>query len=138
MLFRSRPYQHVLEPLAVYLMIAQRQYEKAAYAGNYNVGPDDADCYTTGELVTLFCDKWNHFTGDKIGWKNLSDGGPHEANFLKLDCSKLKTVFDWKPVWNVEQAMEKIVEWTIAYRQSADVYPVMCRQIEEFMSDRKK
>lgn len=66
------------------------------------MGPDDADCYTTGELVTLFCEKWNRLTENEISWKNVSDGGPHEANFLKLDCSKLKTVFGWKPVWNVE------------------------------------
>lgn len=132
--YSTRPYQHVLEPLAVYLMIAQMQYEDDKYAGNYNVGPDDADCYTTGELVTLFCDKWNRLSGDEVGWKNESDGGPHEANFLKLDCSKLKSVFDWKPVWNVEQAMEKIVEWTLTYRQKEDVYQVMRRQIEEFMA----
>lgn len=131
--YSTRPYQHVLEPLAVYLMIARRQYEEAAYAGNYNVGPDDADCYTTGELVTLFCNTWNQLTGDEIGWMNRADQGPHEANFLKLDCSKLKNVFGWKPVWNVAQAMEKIVEWTLAYRQKEDVYQVMCRQIGEFL-----
>lgn len=130
--YSTRPYQHVLEPLAVYLMIAQKQYEDSNYAGNYNVGPDDADCYTTGELVTLFCEKWNLLTGNEISWKNVSDGGPHEANFLKLDCSKLKTVFGWKPVWNVVQAMEKIVEWTLAYRNKEDVYGVMCGQIGEF------
>jgi len=75
----------------------------------------------------------NRLAGDEISWKNVSDGGPHEANFLKLDCSRLKTVFGWKPVWNVERAMEKIVEWTLAYRQKEDMYEVMCRQIEEFV-----
>lgn len=132
--YSTRPYQHVLEPLAVYLMIAQRQYEDSRYEGNYNVGPDDADCYTTGELVTLFCDKWNQLTGSEIVWKNVSDGGPHEANFLKLDCSKLKSVFAWKSVWNVEQAMERIAQWTLAYKRKEDVYQVMSRQIEEFMT----
>lgn len=132
--YSTRPYQHVLEPLAVYLMIAQKQYEDKSYAGNYNVGPDDADCYTTGELVTLFCDKWNKMTGDTVEWKNISDGGPHEANFLKLDCSKLRSVFGWKPVWNVEQAVEKIVEWSVAYMRKEDVYQVMLEQIGEFLS----
>lgn len=132
--YSTRPYQHVLEPLAVYLMIAQKQYEDKSYAGNYNVGPDDADCYTTGELVTLFCDKWNKMTGDTVEWKNISDGGPHEANFLKLDCSKLRSVFGWKPVWNVEQAVEKIVEWSVAYMRKEDVYQVMLGQIGEFLS----
>lgn len=131
--YSIRPYQHVLEPVAVYLMIAGKQYEDIRYAGSYNVGPDDADCYTTGELVTLFCEKWNQATGDRMVWTNMSDGGPHEAKFLKLDCSKLKMTFGWRSIWNVEQTMEKIVEWTRAYRSQEDVYMVMCHQIEEFV-----
>ena len=131
--YSTRPYQHVLEPVIAYLMIAQAQYENKNLAGNYNVGPDDIDCWTTGELVTLFCDKWNQLNGTEITWKNVYDGGPHEANFLKLDCSKLKSIFGWKPVWNVEQTMEKIVEWSKAYLEGKDVAAVMDRQIEEFL-----
>lgn len=67
-------------------MIAAKQYEDKAFAGYYNVGPDDVDCFQTGALVDLFVRKW----GDGIKWVNQYDGGPHEANFLKLDCSKLK------------------------------------------------
>ena len=114
--FSTRPYEHVLEPIIAYLLIAKEQYEnKEKYEGNYNVGPDETDCWTTGDLVTLFCQKWNQATGSHIVWKNEYDGGPHEANFLKLDCSKLKSVFGWKPRWNVETTMEKIVEcrWLI-------------------------
>lgn len=103
-------------------------------AGNYNVGPDDADCWTTGELVTLFCEKWNKEMKANVSWKNLHDGGPHEANFLKLDCSKLKAVFDWKPHWNVETTMEKIVEWTKAYLANEDISECMKRQIMEFLA----
>lgn len=132
--YSTRPYQHVLEPVATYLMIAQRQYEDISYAGNYNVGPNDTDCYTTGELVDLFCRKWNQQTGENMTWENVSDGGPHEANFLKLDCSKIKSAFGWKPVWNVEQAMEKIVEWTQAYVTGQDVSAVTDRQIREYMN----
>lgn len=132
--YSVRPFQHVLEPLMVYLMIAEKQYEDPAYAGSYNVGPDETDCYTTGELVTLFCQKWNQAVGEELYWKNVSDGGPHEANYLKLDCSKLKSVFGWRPVWNVETAMEKIVEWTVAYRGQKDLYALMCGQIDGFMS----
>lgn len=135
--YSTRPYQHVLEPVATYLMIAQRQYEDISYAGNYNVGPNDTDCYTTGELVDLFCRKWNQQTGENMTWENVSDGGPHEANFLKLDCSKIKSAFGWKPVWNVEQAMEKIVEWTQAYITGQDVSAVTDRQIREYLSGRK-
>ena len=128
-----RPFQHVLEPLMVYLFMAKKQYENPEYAGSYNVGPDETDCYAAGELVTLFCEKWNQASGEHVDWKNVSDGGPHEANYLKLDCSKLKTVFGWRPVWNLETAMEKIVEWTMAYRKKEDLYALMCRQIEEFL-----
>lgn len=132
--YSVRPFQHVLEPLMVYLMIAEKQYEDPAYAGSYNVGPDETDCYTTGELVTLFCQTWNQAVGEELHWKNVSDGGPHEANYLKLDCSKLKSVFGWRPVWNVETAMEKIVEWTVAYRGQKDLYALMCGQIDSFVS----
>ena len=129
-----RPFQHVLEPLMVYLMIAARQYEDPAYAGSYNVGPDERDCYTTGRLADLFCDKWNQKTGDGVRWRNISDGGPHEANYLKLDCSRLKAVFGWRPVWDVAYAIEKIVEWTVAYSEGQDLYDVMCGQIDEFIA----
>lgn len=131
--YSTRPYQHVLEPIAVYLMIAAKQYENREWEGNYNVGPDETDCYTTGELVTLFCNKWNQATGQQISWKNEYDGGPHEANFLKLDCSKLKSTFGWKPVWNVEKAMEMIVEWTVAYQKGKNVEQIMGGQIERFL-----
>ena len=87
--FSTRPYQHVLEPLYAYLVIAMKQYEDCSYADYYNVGPDDVDCFQTGALVDLFVKKW----GEGINWINKYDGGPHEANFLKLDCSKLKTTF---------------------------------------------
>lgn len=131
--YSTRPYQHVLEPVAVYLMLAARQYEEPAYAGSYNVGPDETDCYTTGDIVTLFCEKWNQKTGQHVSWKNEYDGGPHEANFLKLDCAKLKKTFGWKPVWNVEKAMDMIVEWTASYRDGEDIAQLMDRQIGEFL-----
>lgn len=131
--YSTRPYQHVLEPVSVYLEIAKAQYKNVKLAGNYNVGPDDIDCWTTGELVTLFCEKWNKANGTCITWENIFDGGPHEANFLKLDCSKLKKMFHWKPRWNVETAMEKVVEWTKVYFEGGDVSQCMDKQIEEFL-----
>ena len=124
----TRPYQHVLEPLNIYLTIAKKQYEDKEYAGFYNVGPDDRDCITTGELVDIFCDKW----GEGLQWINQYDGGPHEANFLKLDCSKIKQVFKWKPVWNVETAIEKTVEWTKVYLSGGNIEECMNIQIKEF------
>lgn len=132
--YSTRPYQHVLEPVAAYLIIARAQYENKELAGSYNVGPDDNDCWTTGDLVSLFCKKWNQATGQNIVWKNVYDGGPHEANFLKLDCSKIKRTFGWKPRWNVETAMEKIVEWSKVYLEGGDVAACMNWQIEDFFS----
>lgn len=126
----TRPYQHVLEALGAYLMIAKRQYEDRKYAGFYNVGPDDADCITTGELVDIFCDRW----GEEATWIDKSDGGPHEAGYLKLDCSKLKMVFGWKPIWNFDRAMEKVVEWSKVYAAGQDVVACMDKQIEEYFT----
>lgn len=126
----TRPYQHVLEPLSAYLMIAQRQYEDIKYADYYNVGPDEGDCITTGELVGLFCDKW----GDGLKWENRFMGGPHEANFLKLDCSKIKTTFDWQPKWHVDMAIEKTVEWSKCYLENKDINMCMEKQIREFFN----
>ncbi len=126
--YSTRPYQHVLEPLYAYLMIAKEQYEDNKYAGFYNVGPDDCDCVTTGELVDLFCEKW----GEGCTWVNQSDGGPHEANFLKLDCSKLKATFGWQPKWHVETAIDKVVEWTKVYLNQGNIAECMDGQIKEF------
>lgn len=132
--FSTRPYQHVLEPIVAYLMIVKAQYENKKYAGNYNVGPDEVDCRTTGELVTMFCDTWNQMTGNHISWENRYDGGPHEANFLKLDCSRLKSALGWKPIWNVEKAIEKIVEWNMVYFERGDIVACMDKQIKEFIA----
>lgn len=126
----TRPYQHVLEPLAAYLIIAQKQFEDKKYAGFYNVGPDETDCVTTGKLVDTFCAKW----GEGIKWIDRYDGGPHEANFLKLDCSKLKTTFGWKPRWNFDTAIEKSVEWSKVYAAGGDVVACMDKEIEEFFN----
>lgn len=126
--FSTRPYQHVLEPLYVYLMVAALQYEDESYAGYYNVGPDDRDCLRTGELVDTFVKHW----GNGIKWINKHDGGPHEANFLKLDCSRLKTVFGWKPHWSVDKAIEKTVEWSKCWLDNGDIRACMDKEIKEF------
>lgn len=126
----TRPYQHVLEPLNAYLMIAEMQYNNKKYQGYYNVGPDDRDCLTTGQLAAIFCDAW----GEGQTFNCLKKDGPHEANFLKLDCSLLKTTFGWKPVWSAKEAVEKTVEWTKVYAQDGDVPAVTEKQIKEFFN----
>ena len=131
--YSTRPYQHVLEPVMAYLLIAMRQYEDGAFAGCYNVGPEDADCINTGDLVTLFCDTWKAQTDNDLAWINRHDGGPHEANFLKLDCAKMKSTFDWKPKWNIAQAMEKLVEWYSLYNKEEDICLCMEKQIRAYL-----
>lgn len=128
--YSTRPYQHVLEPLYAYLMIAERQYDNKDYAGWYNVGPDECDCVTTGELVELFCKYWGN-----IGWKNVAEkNAPHEASFLKLDCSKIKSTFGWKPRWHIEQAIQKTVEWSKAYLQNGNIVQITDNQIKEYFN----
>lgn len=128
--YSIRPYQHVLEPVTGYLMLAQRQYEDPArYEGSYNFGPSDADCITTGMLADIFCSCWENIT-----WKNVSDHGPHEANFLKLDCSLSRSVLKWKPLWDVRHAVDATVEWTKAYLAGEDVGAVTDRQIERYLT----
>ena len=140
-----RPYQHVLEPLAVYLMIAAKQYEDACYAGYYNVGPDDCDCITTGELADLFCKYWNleKNQNDQIGagelfkakWKSKAEqNAPHEANFLKLDCSLLKKTFGWQPRWHIEEAIQKTCEFSKVWLQSGNIPAEMDKEIEAFFT----
>ena len=127
-----RPYQHVLEPLTVYLTIVKKQYDDMNYSGYYNVGPDDEDCISTGKLATLFCDKW----GNDLKWINKSEmNAPHEANFLKLNNSKIKEVFNWKSKWNIDKAVEKTVEWTKHYRDNKNMLSCTDEQIEEFFKN---
>lgn len=127
----TRPYQHVLEPLFAYLLIAKKQYEDISYADYYNVGPDDCDCVTTGELVSLFCEKW----GENQAWVNQNDGGPHEANFLRLDCSKIKKNLGWMPRWHIDEAIEKTCEFTRVYLKHSDIAQEMKREIKEFIGE---
>lgn len=129
--FSTRPYQHVLEPVMAYLMIVKKQYEDKSYADWYNVGPDDIDCFETGALVDLFVKYWQ----EDLKWINKHDGGPHEANFLKLDNSKIKKTFGWKPTWNLDKAIEKTVEWSKGWIASQDVREIMNKQIKEFLGE---
>jgi len=133
--YSTRPFQHVLEPLAVYLTIAQKQYEDKKYAGFYNVGPDDCDCITTGELVELFCSCW----GDDASWENQAEeNAPHEANFLKLDCSRIKTVFGWKPRWHIAECMKMTCRFAKIWLDGGDIPGEMDREINEFFGIREK
>lgn len=128
--YSIRPYQHVLEPLAVYLTIAAKQCENKQYAGFYNVGPDDCDCVTTGDLVDLFCKHW----GEDAEWVNQAvENAPHEASLLKLDCSKLKSTFKWKPRWNIDECMNYTIRFYKSWLAGEDIPAEMDREIKEFL-----
>lgn len=127
--YAIRPFQHVLEPLTAYLMIAMQQYVDHDKQGYYNVGPQESDCITVGELTDLFCEAW----GEGLVWKNVHDGGPHEASFLKLDCSFIKSKIGWQPKWNIATAIEKTVEWTKVYKENGEIRKCMECQIREFV-----
>lgn len=130
--YSTRPYQHVLEPLMMYLTIAAVQAEDETKAGFYNVGPDECDCVATGELVELFAKYYGE------GFKSEIDygyNGPHEANFLKLDTSLVKATFGWKPTWHVSEAVKKTVEWTKVWIENEDadiINALVEKQISEF------
>lgn len=132
--FSTRPYQHVLEPLYIYLCIVEKQYSDLSKQGYYNVGPDDCDCVNTGDLVTKFCNAW----GDNIKWINKHDGGPHEAAFLKLDNNKIKEVFGWTPRWHIDECVDKIVQWTKVYFENKNNIPSeMDKEILDFLGGYK-
>ena len=124
----TRPYQHVLEALSAYLLIAQKQYEDGGYAGYYNVGPNESDAVTTLKIARLFKEKYGQ---PDIEIK--SDNGPHEANYLKLDCSKIKSRLGWAPKWDIEMAVEKTAEWTRGYLEGHAI-EVMEKEIKEYFN----
>lgn len=126
-----RPYQHVLEPLVAYLRVAAGQEADRSLAGWYNIGPDDKDCVTTGELVRLFAKSW----GDGFSFEEGHVDGPHEANFLKLDNTKAKQRLGWQPVWDVAEAVSRTVDWTRAWLTGGDAAATACmnEQINDYL-----
>lgn len=127
--YSIRPYQHVLEPLWAYMMIAERQYGDPSLAGAYNIGPEDCDCLTTGELVSLFCMLW----GEGTAWKTEKEqDAPHEANYLKLDCSLMKKNFGWQPRWHLEECMKQTVRFYKNWLQCGDVEQEMDNELREY------
>lgn len=131
--YSTRPYQHVLEPLFAYLMIAEAQYNDIKFADYYNVGPDECDCVTTGELVDMFV----KYTNNKIKRIDKSEeNAVHEANFLKLDCSKLKSIFGWTPHWHMNEAVEKTVQWSEVWLNNGNIRKCMDQQIADFLNSK--
>lgn len=126
-----RPYQHVLEALYAYMLILTAQGKDISKAGNYNVGPNEANSVTTGELADIFCELW----GNGIFWQSTEQKQmSHENNLLKLDCSKIKNELDFKPHWNIKDAVKKTIEWTKIRYEGGNVQLCMENQIKEFLA----
>lgn len=124
-----RPWQHVLEPLSGYLLLAQKLYEEGAvYAEGWNFGPSDEDAKPVQWIVERLIKTW----GEGATW--MLDGGdhPHEAHYLKLDCSKAKARLDWQPRWHLEDALRAIVDWHQAYHAGKDMRAFTLAQISEY------
>lgn len=124
-----RPFQHVLEALTAYLMIAYKQYKNKNIAGEFNVGPEESNCVTCAEIADIFCELWG-----KADWKNINKNEFKEAEFLKLDCSKIKKEIGWKPVWNIRNTLKKTIEWEKAYLNKKDIQKLMIEQIKEYFA----
>lgn len=125
----TRPYQHVLECLNGYLLLAMKQYEDKNLASAYNFGPDESSCVSTSELASLFCATW----GEGAKWQSIElAGAPHEANYLKLQCEKAKSLLDWQPKWSIKEAVEKVVEWQKAVDRGTNPREITDKQIKEY------
>ena len=139
----TRPYQHVLEPVICYLLTAAAQYEDASVEGCYNVGPEYDGAVSTGEIATMFCSCWNAEAAEKgakggVRWINRAVGGPHEANYLRLDISRIKERLSWHPLWDVQRTMEELVRWYMTYSMSGDVADVTREQIKTYIEEGRK
>ncbi len=140
--YSTRPYQHVLEPLLVYLELTAKQagYEASdgechfergtRYEDYYNVGPARTDAITTGALCDLFVKNW----GAGAAWKSMAEeNAPHEASFLQLDCGKLRQKLSWQPRWTVAEAVAETVKWYRMYADQAEMRAYTEQQIQTFL-----
>jgi CDP-glucose 4,6-dehydratase len=124
-----RPWQHVLEPLSGYLALAQKLYEAGPeYGGSWNFGPSDDDAKPVEWIVQRMCELWGN------GARYEIDPGehPHEANYLKLDCSKARMRLGWQPRWGLNKALTSILEWVAVYSAAGDLRECCLEQIEEY------
>jgi CDP-glucose 4,6-dehydratase len=129
----TRPWQHVLEPLSGYLVLAQALYSQgASFASGWNFGPRDEDNRSVKDVIDLFIAQWD----GKARWEKEGSEQPHEANLLKLDCSKASSQLGWAPRWNLETAIEKIAEWQKAYQNKETMQKVSLAQINQYVSSK--
>jgi len=130
--FAIRPWQHVLEPLAGYLILAGRLYSgDESFANGWNFGPDDSDAKNVEWITRNLCELW----GEGANYEIDKNPQPHEANYLKLDCSKAKAELGWFPNWNILKALEAVVEWNKSWQYGANMLQVTIKQIEKYFNN---
>lgn len=130
--YAIRPWQHVLEPLSGYLMLAERLYTNGPnFAEAWNFGADDKDAKNVEWIASTFCNLW----GKGASFSIDKDPQPHEANYLKLDCSKARTLLDWKPRWSLERTIDSIIEWYKVYMNGGDIEKACYKQINDFFNE---
>ncbi len=127
--YSIRPWQHVLEPLTGYLTLASKLFtEGAKYAEGWNFGPEDSDAQNVEWITKTICELW----GEGASYEVDNNPQPHEANYLKLDCSKSKAELNWYPKWNIETTLKSIVDWNKAYLYGENIRVVTEQQIESY------
>jgi len=125
----TRPWQHVLEPLSGYLVLAQQLYEKGdELAGGWNFGPKDDGCKPVNWILDKMVAQW----GNGASWELDKANNPHEAGFLKLDCSKAANKLKWQPKWSLEESLELIINWHQKFLKGADVRDQCIKEINSY------
>jgi CDP-glucose 4,6-dehydratase len=129
--FAIRPWQHVLEPLTGYLSLAEKLFTKGPnFAQAWNFGPDDNDAQNVEWITKNICEMWN----DNAAYEIDKNPQPHEANYLKLDCSKAKAELNWIPKWNIQTALQSIVEWNKAFLNGKNIRTITEQQIQHYFN----
>lgn len=126
----TRPWQHVLEPLSGYLVLAQQLFEKGdEFAEGWNLGPKDEDCKPVNWILDKMVADW----GKGASWELDKNNNPHEAGFLKLDCSKAAAKLNWHPLWSLEQTLQLIVNWQQNWRSGKNMNEICLQEIADYM-----
>lgn len=130
--YAIRPWQHVLEPLSGYLLLAERLYLNGqSSAEAWNFGPRDEDVRSVQWIVEHLCQTW----GNGASWTLQSGHHPHEANFLKLDISKAQNRLHWGPRWSLDTSLNYTADWHHAWLQGKDMRDVCLQQISQYVAD---
>jgi CDP-glucose 4,6-dehydratase len=129
--YAIRPWQHVLEPLSGYLALCEKLFSDGpSFAEGWNFGPNDSDAKNVEWITNKICELWS----DGASYELDKTPQPHEASYLKLDCSKAKTLLNWQPKWDIETSLQMIVDWTKAYQNNNNMREVSIKQITKYLS----